>query len=65
MNSWKTGIDRLVAAVTMIGRRDGFCSYGNENWEFDHNGSMRLWLPSSMIGRLSSWSASIIGPFDP
>jgi uncharacterized protein len=28
----------------MIGRRDGFRSYGNENWEFDQNGPMRLWF---------------------
>lgn len=30
----------------MMIRGSGFCSYGNENWEFDANGYMQLRIAS-------------------
>jgi nuclear transport factor 2 (NTF2) superfamily protein len=50
----------------MIGRRDdGFRSYGNENWEFDQNGPMRLRFafvndgPTKQSERKYHWPRSI------
>ena len=49
----------------MIGRRDGFRSYGNENWEFDQNGPMRLRFafvndrPTKQPERKYHWPRSI------
>jgi uncharacterized protein len=41
--------------------RNWFRSYGNENWEFDNNGLMRLGLHQSTICRSRNRSASFIG----
>ena len=49
----------------MIGRRDGFRSYDNENWEFDQNGPMRLRFafvndrPTKQSERKYHWPRSI------